>query len=185
MNGSGLASLSYLASWFLLLASLFVIYEIVCYVLKHPRQKRANWLPNLRAAAMRIFQGHTDDSTTRRGMGRILGVVFCGVLGAAAFVGYTMRSSEVQANVIDTYYNALVVSNPDGAYRYWIKPHSASGEALPLTYLNFCHDFEPEFSPGQTLLILKVEHKWGCVSVANTHPGYRIKRDDRPNETAN
>lgn len=89
-----------------------------------------------------------------------------------------MRSSELHANIVDSYYDVYVVSNPDGAYNYWLEAHDAFGKPLPRMYLHFCTDFEPEFSPGQTLSILNVEHKWGCVSVANTHPGYRIDRSE-------
>ena len=117
-----------------------------------------------------IFR-NTDNGTTR-----LAGILILAVIGMGIFMGYGTRSAQVHANVIDTYYDVYVESNPDGAYNYWLEAHDAYGKPLPKLFLHFCTDFEPEFSPGQNLSILNVEHKFGCVSVAKTSPGYRLKR---------
>lgn len=41
---------------------------------------------------------------------------------------------------------------------------------------NFCHDYEPQFSAGQTLITLQYEDRGQCWSLLNMHPGYIIKR---------
>lgn len=48
-------------------------------------------------------------------------------------------------------------------------------------FTRFCPDYEPQFSAGQTLTVLKYEDRGACWSVARTHPAYLIKRDDNGN----
>lgn len=43
----------------------------------------------------------------------------------------------------------------------------------------FCHDYEPQFSPGMTLTVLTYQDLGACWSVLNTHPAYLIKRDSK------
>jgi hypothetical protein len=64
-----------------------------------------------------------------------------------------------------------------GRYDYWFQ-----AEDGVKFYSTFCADYEPQFSAGQTLTILKYEDRGVCWSVANTHPAYLIKRgaDGRP-----
>ena len=45
-------------------------------------------------------------------------------------------------------------------------------------WTTFCHDYEPQFSTGQTLLVLTYEDMGKCWSIANTHPAYLIMRDE-------
>lgn len=60
-----------------------------------------------------------------------------------------------------------------GRYRYQLRfPNGLE------VWTTFCPDYEPMFSAGQTLTILKYEDRGACWSVANTHPAYLILRDD-------
>lgn len=60
-----------------------------------------------------------------------------------------------------------------GRYDYWFQ--SEQGTKF---YATFCADYEPQFSGGQTLTVLKYEDRGVCWSVANTHPAYLIKRGE-------
>lgn len=60
-----------------------------------------------------------------------------------------------------------------GRYEYWLE--AENGQRF---YSVFCTDYEPQFSKGQTLLVLKYEDRGICWSVANTHPAYLIERDE-------
>jgi len=42
---------------------------------------------------------------------------------------------------------------------------------------NFCRDYEPQFSAGQTLIVLQYEDRGACWSLLNMHPGYLIRRN--------
>lgn len=59
-----------------------------------------------------------------------------------------------------------------GRYEYWLQTEQGSK-----FFTIFCADYEPQFSAGQTLLVLKYEDRGNCWSVANTHPAYLIRRD--------
>lgn len=60
-----------------------------------------------------------------------------------------------------------------GRYDYWFQ--TEDGKKF---YSTFCADYEPQFSAGQTLVVLKYEDRGACWSVANTHPSYLILRDE-------
>lgn len=44
-------------------------------------------------------------------------------------------------------------------------------------WAHFCHDYEPQFSPGMTLTVMTYRDMGDCWSVKDTHPAYLIKRD--------
>ena len=143
------------------------------------KSRMRSWKNSAIIALSQILRRKIDGRSQLATMGIVV------IVALVALMGYGLRSGEVQANVVDVYYDVYVVSNPDGHFNYWLEAHDANHKPLPKLFLHFCTDFEPEFAAGQTLDILQVEHKWGCVSVANTHPGYRIRRvegdpDGRP-----
>lgn len=46
-------------------------------------------------------------------------------------------------------------------------------------WAHFCDDYEPQFSPGMTLIVLTYQDMGECWSIKNTHPAYLIKRDKK------
>lgn len=61
-----------------------------------------------------------------------------------------------------------------GQFRYQLQ----IGAGTPF-WTTFCSDYEPQFSAGQTLKVLKYEDRGSCWSVAYAHPAYLILRDER------
>lgn len=68
-------------------------------------------------------------------------------------------------------HNVYVIKDV-GRYEYHLQ--TEDGKKF---WTTFCADYEPQFSAGQTLEVLKYEDRGMCWSVANTHPAYLILRD--------
>lgn len=107
-----------------------------------------------------------------RGMARVTSMLFA--MTATAMLAATLYASYSNPGTprIVELHNVHVLRDI-GRYSYWFQ--SETGAKF---YSTFCADYEPQFSEGQTLTVLKYEDRGVCWSVANTHPAYLILRDD-------
>lgn len=90
----------------------------------------------------------------------LLMIVTVGVLAHFAFS---------QAGVVEMH-NVYVVRNVN-AYDYELR--TAEGVKF---FTRFCPDYEPQFSTGQTLTLLKFRDMGACWSLGNASTGYLIER---------
>ena len=110
------------------------------------------------------------------GLVRIAPLLFLGTVTAMLAVTlYASYRNPGNSKIVELH-NVKVLRDI-GRYDYWFQ--SEDGTKF---YSTFCADYEPQFSAGQTLIVLKYEDKGACWSVANTHPAYLIQRgqDGRP-----
>ena len=101
----------------------------------------------------------------------------CAVLavGAALLIDSTYRANIVPPTPPGEehqLHNLQVLSLGMDAYHYEFRDERGIE-----FWAHFCHDYEPQFSPGMTLTILTYRDMGTCWSVADTHPAYLIKRD--------
>lgn len=95
------------------------------------------------------------------------GVVVMGVLAFGVGASYRHPGTSKIVELHD-----VKVLRDIGRYDYWLETKDAGK-----FYTTFCADYEPQFSAGQTLTILKFEDRGACWSVANTHPAYKLRRN--------